>query len=247
MRAASGRSELAVATSGPPPAASQGAAASLAAYLAHELRTPLATQRALLELALADPGIDIAAWREIAREVLDASRQQERVLEACLALGRSQAGLGECESVDLSSLVAALLRTTDLEGLNARVRLEPARTTGVPSLLERLFDNLLANAVRHNRPGGWIAITLRRRGSQALFAIENPGRRIPASELGRLFEPFRQLPSQGGRDTGLGLGLAVVTAVADAHAALVTASARVGGGLRVEVAFAPTRGSRAVA
>jgi signal transduction histidine kinase len=60
-----------------------------AAYIAHELRTPLATQRALLELALADRDADTAAWREIAGDVLDACKQQERLLEACLTLSRS--------------------------------------------------------------------------------------------------------------------------------------------------------------
>ena len=63
-----------------------------AAYVAHELRTPLATQRALLELALADRDADVASWREIGEDVLGACRQQERLLEACLTLARSQGG-----------------------------------------------------------------------------------------------------------------------------------------------------------
>jgi signal transduction histidine kinase len=62
-----------------------------AACLAHELRTPLATQRALLELALADPNTDAAGWREIGEDVFAACRQQERLLEACLTLAHSKA------------------------------------------------------------------------------------------------------------------------------------------------------------
>lgn len=64
--------------------------ALFAAYIAHELRTPLATQRALLELALADPDADTEAWREIGTDVLDACSQQEQLLDACLALSRSR-------------------------------------------------------------------------------------------------------------------------------------------------------------
>ncbi len=56
-----------------------------AGYVAHELRTPMATQRALLELALADRNADVAGWREVGEDVLRACRQQERLLEACLA------------------------------------------------------------------------------------------------------------------------------------------------------------------
>jgi len=64
-----------------------------AACVAHELRTPLAPQRALLQLALADPNVDVATWREIGEDVLGACRQQDRTLEACLTLGRSRCGL----------------------------------------------------------------------------------------------------------------------------------------------------------
>ena len=218
--------------------ASQAIAAPFAACIAHELRTPLATQRALLELIIADPDADTTTWRDIARDVLDACTQQEQLLEAFLALGRSQASLGQREIVDVASLTAGLLRTTDLGECSARVHLEPAPTAGVPSLIERLLDNLLVNAVRHNCAGGWIALSAGSTGTHALFTIENPGRQIPVDELARLFEPFQQLSFQNACPTaGFGLGLAVVKAVADAHGALITARARPSGGLRIDVAF----------
>jgi signal transduction histidine kinase len=212
--------------------------ARFAAYIAHELRTPLASQRALLELGLADRDADTGTWRELACDVLDACKQQERLLEACLALSRSQAGLSDCEPVDIASLVAGLLRTGDLEGLIARVRLEPALTVGVPGLIERLLENLLANGVRHNRVGGWVALTTGSTETHALFTIENTGPRIRGDQLARLFEPFQQLSAQNaGPATGFGLGLAIAKSVADAHGARLTARGRPGGGLRVEVAF----------
>src|ERR1700722_312 len=76
-----------------------------AAYIAHELRTPLATQRALLELTLSDPLSDTASWREVAADVLDACLQQERLLEACLALARSRRPLGRPDRIDLAVTV----------------------------------------------------------------------------------------------------------------------------------------------
>lgn len=207
--------------------------APFAAYIAHELRSPLSTQRALLELALADREADTSAWRKVAHGVLDACMQQERLLEACLVLTRSEAGLDRRELVDIVSLTSRLLRIADLEGLTLKVRLEPALTIGDEALIERLLHNVLANAVRHNRAGGWIAITAGCSGSQTLFTIENTGGSIPAEELARLFEPFEQRRSS----TGFGLGLAIVQAIADAHGARITARARPSGGLRVEVAF----------
>ena len=126
--------------------------------MAHELRTPLATQRALLELALADPNADVASWREIGEDVLGACGQQERLLEACLTLARSQGGPQRCEPVDLAAIAAEALRAHDLSGLESVVALEPARTSGDPSLVERLVANLVSNAVRHNIPGGRLDI-----------------------------------------------------------------------------------------
>lgn len=206
------------------------------AYIAHELRTALATQRALLELALTDPDADIAAWRDVGHDVLAACKQQERVLMACITLGRTEAELGRCEIVDLAAIIAELLQSTDLEGHTATVSLEPAPTTGDPVLIERLLDNLLANAVRHNDASGWIAITAGTKARRAVVTIENTGTAIPADQLVRLFEPFEQIHPPGPH-AGLGLGLAVVKAIADAHGAHISAHARPGGGLRLEVAF----------
>jgi signal transduction histidine kinase len=215
------------------------AAAPFAAYIAHELRNPLATQRALLELALADPNADVAAWREVGHDVLAACKQQERVLTACITLSRREASLGSCVSLDLADTFAQLLRSTDLQGHTNSVSLQPAVTVGEPVLIELLLNNLLANAVRHNRPGGWIAITVRTQARRAVVTVENTGALIATEELARLFEPFQQARVSGA-PTGLGLGLAVVKAIADAHGARLSAQRRREGGLRIEVGFAAT-------
>lgn len=212
--------------------------ACLVGYVAHELRSPLATQRALLELALTDPDADTAAWREIAGDVLRACRQQERLLEACLALARSRSGVSRSETVDLRSIVACVVRTRDFGGLTMRSALEWTPVLGDAELIERLADNLISNAIRHNTIDGWIEITTRRSGTNALVTVENSGRQIPADDVPGLFEPFRQRVGERGRAVGgLGLGLSLAKAVADAHQASVAAVARPGGGLRVEVAF----------
>jgi signal transduction histidine kinase len=209
-----------------------------AAYIAHELRTPLATQRALLELALSDPLSGRASWRDIAEEVLTACLQQERLLEACLTLARSRCGVIRRDRVDLATIAFETIRTHDRSGLECILALEPTVICGDPALVERLVANLVSNAVRHNLRGGRLEVTTRAAAGQAMLVVANSGPLIPAVELRRLFQPFQRLDSNG----GIGLGLAIVQAIADAHNASVTARALVGGGLAVEVAFQPAPG-----
>jgi signal transduction histidine kinase len=203
-----------------------------AAYVAHELRTPLATQRALLELALGDPSTGAAAWREIGEDVLAACRHQERLLEACLTLARGERR--RREPVDLAAIAGDALRAHDRRFLRTVAALEPARTSGDPGLVERLVANLVSNAVQHNVSGGRIEVGTRTCSGRAVLSVANTGPVVPPGELPRLFQPFQRLA----HGDGLGLGLAIVQAVADAHDATVSARARRGGGLGVDVAFA---------
>jgi signal transduction histidine kinase len=207
-----------------------------AACVAHELRTPLATQRALLELGLADRHADVAAWREIGEDVLGACRQQERLLEACLVLARSQGRERRCEPCDLATTAADALRAHDLGDLESVVVLEAVWTTGDPALIERLAANLISNATRHNVVGGRIEIATRARARRAHLTVANTGPPIPAGQLLRLFEPFQRFNPRSSSE-GVGLGLAIVQAIADVHGATVTAHARTGGGLGIDVAF----------
>jgi signal transduction histidine kinase len=213
--------------------------ARFAAFVAHELRTPLATQRALLELALADPNADAAGWREIGEDVLRACRRQERLLESCLALARSEAALECREPVDLAAIAMDTVRAHDLTALETIESLEPAWTTGDHRLLERLAANLVSNAARHNVPRGRIEVATRRESGRAHLTVANTGPLVPPAELLRLFRPFQRLalhPSAAA--DGVGLGLPIVRAIARAHDATVSARARPGGGLEIDVSFA---------
>jgi signal transduction histidine kinase len=208
------------------------------AYAAHELRTPLATQRALLELALSDSNADVATWREIGADVLGACRKQERLVESCLTLARSQDGPQRSEPVDLATIAAEALDTDDRSELERAVVLEPAWTTGDPDLVERLAANLVSNAIRHNVPGGRIEVATRTESGQAVLSVANTGPLIPPTGLQRLFQPFQRMaPHPTDAADGVGLGLAIVQTIADAHAATVTARSRPGGGLRIDIAF----------
>jgi signal transduction histidine kinase len=175
----------------------------------------------------------------------DAVEAQQRFLAYAARELRGELTLsrGGCESlrrdsVDLAATAAEVLRAHDHHGLTSTTALEPARTAGDPQLVERLLANLVDNAVRHNVLGGRLDVVTFTAAGRATFTIANTGPVIPTGELTRIFEPFQQLSSHAGPSAnGVGLGLAIVRAIANSHDATVTAQARTGGGLGIGVAF----------
>ena len=224
------------------PALFEGDRERFAAYAAHELRAPIALQRALVEVTLADPNADTAALREMGERVLASCLRQQRLIDALLELVRSARGLARQEPVDIAAIAAAALRAHDLGELGSLVVLERARTTGDPDLLERLAANLISNAIRHNVVGGRIEVGTRAQSGRAVLSVANTGPPIPSGELQSLFRPFQRLAVRRTDSAeGAGLGLAIVQAIADAHDAYMTARARSGGGLEIHVSFAAIR------
>jgi signal transduction histidine kinase len=207
------------------------------ANASHELRTPLTLERALIEVALADPNATSESLRRTLEQVLDASGQQEQLIEALLMLSRSQRGLDHYDPVDLSELAADAVDAL-ADGVVVEAELGPALTSGDPALVGRLVANLVGNAVSHNVPNGWVAVSTSTRRGKAVISVANSGPVVPPEELERLFQPFQRL--DGRRDAergGLGLGLSIVEAIATAHGAKVVAKARPDGGLAIEVSF----------
>ena len=204
-------------------------------YAAHELRGEIALQVALVEVALADPNGDTSALRKMGERVVAGCHRQEQLLEALLTLARSEHGPLTREPINLATTAVEVLRAHEHRGLRSQAALEPARTTGDPRLVERLVANLVGNAVRHNVPGGRLDIGTRTAAGRAILTIANTGPVIPTGDLSRLFQPFQRLSARS--VDGVGLGLAIVQAIANAHDATVTARARTGGGLGIDVAF----------
>ncbi len=212
------------------------------ANASHELRTPLSAGRALLQVAIADPEPTVETLRATCEELVELGDQQERLIAALLALASSQRGIGQRERLDLADITrdALLARRGEAErhGIHLRAALAAAPVTGDPSLAESLVANLLDNAIRHNLPGGQVEISTALTTAGAVVSVSNTGTLVPPDAVQELFQPFRQLGTERTRHgQGHGLGLAIVRAIADAHGAALTARARPGGGLGIEVVF----------
>jgi signal transduction histidine kinase len=110
--------------------------------------------------------------------------------------------------------------------------------SGDRRLIQRLISNLVENALRHNRPGGGVGIQVRGGGAAAVLSIANTGPVVPTEEVQRLLQPFQRMaPDRIGHGEGVGLGLSIVAAIADAHEATLTVTPGETGGLEVEVRF----------
>lgn len=207
-----------------------------AANAAHELRTPLAVQRAAAEIGLADP--EPANVRRIRGKLIEVAEDSEQLIEGLLLLSVSDQGLQHREPVALGelaeSVAAEYAEDAWQRGLTIAADTRPLTVDGDPVLLTHLIRNLVGNAVRHNRPDGRITLSVHDR----TLEISNTGPTVPAASIPYLFEPFRRLEERRhAPGEGAGLGLSIVASIARAHTASATAYPRPGGGLTVRVSF----------
>ncbi|MGI9005390.1 MAG: sensor histidine kinase [Streptosporangiaceae bacterium] len=209
------------------------------------MRTPLTAERTLLQVALADPDASTQTLRSACQQVLALGDQQERLIEAMLTLAGSERGIARWEPFDLADIARQAIAERRQEAGRRSIRIDAelgaAPATGDPNLAVSLVANLADNAIRHNLDGGLVTISTSQADGLSVVSVSNSGAVIPAGEVDRLFQPFQRLGAERIRHTGgHGLGLAIVRAIAGAHGATLTASARPGGGLSISVSFPPS-------
>lgn len=214
------------------------------ASASHELRTPLTLNRALIEVALADPDAKADDLRATCTDLLAAGEHQERLIEALLTLATSERGLDRREPVDLAKVarlaVASHVTEAERRELRLDISLGHAVVQGDPDLAERMAANLIDNAIRYNLPGGSVKVRTETRYDHALLTVANTGPPVPAEKIDQLFQPFQRLPTdRASHPDGHGLGLSIVRAIATAHGACIDTRLGPGGGLSLEVRFPP--------
>jgi signal transduction histidine kinase len=213
------------------------------ANASHELRTPLALEQALLEAALTDPHPTPETWRTTCERALATSQHQTKLLEALLALARSEQALDRKKPINLAAIASRVLHAHQADAERQQIKitaqLHAAPITGDPRLIERLIENLTDNALRHNRHDGWVQVITTTDDDRAVFSVINTGPEVHDTDISRLLEPFQR----GGADRtnhtgGLGLGLSIVHAITTAHQAQLDIRPRQRGGLAIDVRFA---------
>jgi signal transduction histidine kinase len=212
------------------------------ANASHELRTPLMLSQTLLQVALADPSITLDSLRTACEEAIDTGKDQAQLIDALLTLARSRRGLDHQAAVDLGAVVNRVLNThmpsVAARGLQVVATLDDVQVLGDARLIYRLASNLIDNAIRYNITGGRVDVELAASTSIATLIVTNSGPNVPADEVSRLLEPFqRAVPDRNGSPLGFGLGLSIVSEIAEAQGANLEVHPRSAGGLTVAVGF----------
>jgi signal transduction histidine kinase len=211
------------------------------ANASHELRTPLTRIRTALDVAVGKPAPIPLQVSELDRKIREGLDRTDRLLESFLELSRAQHGQpAERAAVSLDEIVAASLQTHQPEIAAKRLAVEhelrSATVSGSPTLLTRMVENLIDNAIRHNTTGGWIRVESHDGPGSARLTVDSGGAPIDQDKLGELAQPFRRLGAERtGSEDGVGLGLSIVQAIATAHSGTLTLHARPQGGLRVAI------------
>jgi two-component system sensor histidine kinase VanS len=209
-----------------------------AANASHELRTPLAVTQTLLEVARNDPNTDTG---ELVQRLHFINARAIDLTEALLLLSRADQRSFTPVPVDLSLIAEeateTLLPLAEKRGLTIETSGDVAPTLGSHPLLLQLTTNLVHNAIVHNVPErGLVRVSTTVQPGSVLLAVENTGAVLSPQLVATFTEPFQRGTQRIRSDhAGVGLGLAIVRSITQAHGGTLTLVPRPAGGLRVTV------------
>ena len=191
--------------------------------VSHDLRTPLASVLGIaITLQRHQQELDAGDAADLLQRLGRSARRMDRLLNDLLDLDRlaQPTVTPEREQVDLGELVERVVKDVSAELLEQRpvhVDACPLRLEVDPPKVERMVENLLANAARHTPPGTPVWVRVRPHGNGALLVVEDAGPGVPPQLRETIFEPFRQGPRPASHAPGLGVGLALVRVFAQLH------------------------------
>ena len=192
----------------------------------------------MLEVARSDPARDVG---ELVDRLHTVNARAIDLTEALLVLSRADQRSFPREPVDLSLMVEesteTLLPLAERGDVTVEASGTVARTIGSPSLLQQMTTNLVHNAIVHNVAGpGTVWVGTHPRGGSVVLTVENTGEVLRPEVVATLAEPFQRGTERVRTDSaGVGLGLAIVRSIVEAHDGELDLVARPEGGLRVTV------------
>ncbi len=221
-------------------------------HASHELKTPLTVMRAQLETRLREGEALPPAQGEWLGDLLDEVQRLAKIVDSLTLLTKADAGLValERQSVAFGELVEEAFEDAVImaqpEGVQVALGEHPgAIVAGDRHRLRQLLLILLDNAIKYNRPGGKVEISLRERGGLAELRVVNDGEGLSPGAEQRLFQPFVRGDKAVGRVEGCGLGLTIAEWIVRAHAGSIRLSSDANGRTTAMVTLPLASGSSA--
>lgn len=188
----------------------------------HELKTPITSIKGSAELLCSDFPITETQKNELLERIGLEAERMSMLINDIIMISRMESGelAGTCENVDISAEISDSLNelktSIEQENLILKVECAPISIYACKKDIRELVSNLLVNAVKYNKTGGRMDVTLKKSGGDAIFKVRNDGDPIPPIHQRRVFERFYRVDSGRSKAAGgTGLGLAIVKHVVD--------------------------------
>jgi two-component system sensor histidine kinase MprB len=210
---------------------------NLVADASHELRTPIATIRANLQLMRDEELLSAADREALRRDVIEELDELTALVGDVVELARGTKLSGEPAEVRVDQIAAAAVERTRRRApqLTVSATLEPTLVQGEGDRIARAVANLLDNAAKYGQSGGSIEVTL----ADGTLTVRDHGPGFHDEDLPFVFDRFHRARDARSQP-GSGLGLAIVRQAAEAHGGFVRAANAPGGGALLEIGFGPT-------
>ena len=205
----------------------------------HELKTPLAAIRLLTDSILQNENIDGATVREFVSDIGQEAERLSRITEDLLRLTRLDSGVAEPPvRVEISPVLERVVMLVgpvadETEVSFVTVCSDGAAAAATPGEIHQILYNLMENAVKYNRRGGFVRVSVDMGEETSTITVEDNGIGIPAEDLPRVFERFYRVDKARSRAAGgTGLGLSIVRDTVSRRGGVVRAEGAPGGGTR---------------
>ena len=213
------------------------------ANVSHELKTPLQTISGYAEL-LANGMVADKDKTAFSEKIYAEAQRMIRLIEDIIKLSNLEEGAAELtrETVDLyataENTVRSLLPAAKKANVTLSLNGENAEIYGIPQLLTAVVYNLCDNAIKYNKDGGTVFVSVKNNAENIVLSVRDTGIGIPKEQQERIFERFYRVDKSHSKEVGgTGLGLSIVKHAAKLHDAKITLESEVGKGTGITVIF----------
>ncbi|MBQ6441475.1 MAG: ATP-binding protein [Lachnospiraceae bacterium] len=217
--------------------------------LTHELKTPLTSISGFAELMMNEK-VDEETVKDFSRSIYDEAGRLIHLVGDIIKVGEldEKRGSYDFRPVDLKAVAEDVCKRLEMTASKRNIRVEtpkdPAKINGVENILYEMIYNLCDNAIKYNKEGGMVRVSVFSDQQNAKITVEDSGIGIPKEEQSRIFDRFYRVDKSHSRELGgTGLGLSIVRQGADLHGAEIQIDSSEGKGTAVTLIFSNSRNS----